>query len=147
MARSLKPAGCSPKRGDLYFNIGYADTNFGEFVTGGGSNDFSDNEFANAPKLTAAVGGYLQAGDFAFGVEASYRDSYYSNITNTFTVDSLIQVNLSVTYEQGDLSLKLYANNLFDRVTALWESLEVEGQRLGLLSEPRTVGVRASYQF
>ncbi len=143
---------------EIYFNIGYTKTNFDSFFTCGqaaptAACDFTGNEFANSPNLTAAVGGYWHVGNFVLGAESSYRGSSYDDITNTFEVDSLTVANLSATWKRDSLSLKLYANNVFDRVISIrntqtvQDNPSVEPQELGLLSNPRVVGLRVSYGF
>ncbi len=132
---------------EVFVALGYAHTNFDSFVISGGANDFSGNEFASAPGLTASVGGYLELGDWLLGMEASYRDGYYDSITNLYEVDSLTVVNASATYRRGKIGVKLYANNLFNQVVQTYESFFVEGEELALLTNPRVAGVRVSYSL
>ena len=132
---------------DLYFNAGYSNTQFDEFVTGGGANDFSGNEFAYAPKWTVAGGGYYTYRGLTIGAEASYRDSYYDNITNAFKVESLTTVNLSASYSYRDVSVRIYANNVFDEVIASRDIYQLQGQQLGLLTDPVVVGGRITFSF
>ena len=132
---------------DFYFNAGYSNTEFDEFVTGGGANDFSGNEFAYAPKWTVAGGGYYTYRGLTLGAEASYRDSYYDNITNNFRVDSLTTVNLSASYNYRNASVRIYANNVFDEVIASRDIYQLQGQQLGLLTDPIVVGGRITFSF
>ena len=142
---------------EVYFNVGYSKSNFDEFVTGGGvangGSDFTDNEFANSPNLTAGIGTFVNIASWTLGVEGSYSDSYYDDITNTFEVESLSIVDLSATWTEGDLSVRLYANNIFDKVVQMRQTYDVqdspfvEAQSLGQLSSPRIYGARVTYSF
>lgn len=65
-----------------------------------------------------AGGGYYTYRGLTLGAEASYRDSYYDNITSNFKVDSLTTANLSASYSYWAFSVRVYANNVFDEVIA-----------------------------
>ena len=138
---------------DGYFNLGYSKTEFDNFVTAGGGNDFTGNRFSNSPRFTAALGGYYDMESWRFGIESSYRDSYYDDITNTYEVGSLTLVNASVSYRLDKVQIRVYADNLFDKIQLSRNTFSItdpgatEPQITGLLSEERTVGVRVSYQF
>lgn len=131
---------------DTYFNIGYANTEFTDFVISGGT-DYAGHEFANAPKLTAAIGGYYSHNDWTYGAEVSYRDSYYDSIQNNFKADALTLVNVSASYQMRDFIIRGYVNNLFDEVNMIRSTTEVEGETQGMLTDPRLVGMQLLYNF
>ncbi|MGJ8685741.1 MAG: TonB-dependent receptor [Nonlabens sp.] len=132
---------------ELFFNAGYSKTKFDEYILSGGSSDFSGNEFANAPRFTISAGAYHNIGNARFGIEASHRDKFFDDVTNTFEVDALTTINLSAAYQYKALNIKLYANNVFDDVEQTRSALIVEGQSLGLLTNPRKVGIIGDIKF
>lgn len=130
---------------ELFWAMGYAKTEFDDFVTG--LADYTGNEFASAPELTNSIGGYWRFNDLQIGAEASYRDSYFDDISNSYEVASLTLVNFTAAYTLGQLELKGYINNAFDQVTQIRSDLVIEGEPLVLLSDPRTFGLSASVSF
>ncbi len=132
---------------DTYFSAGYSNTEFDEFVSAGGDNDFSGNEFANSPKYTLALGGSYYIGDLTLTAEASYRDEYYDSITNDYTVEDLTLVNVSASYRWDQAELRLFVNNVFDEINTIRRPTITEGIELSPQTDPRVVGMRVSYAF
>ena len=99
----------------MFASVAYANTRLDKFKVR--RNDFSGNDFAFAPELTASGGAsyYFDNGFYA-GADVSYTGKYYDRIANTplLEVDSRTLVNARFGYEADQWRLFAYARNLFN---------------------------------
>lgn len=131
---------------DTFVSMAYTKTKFDELNTGG--QDWTGNEFIKAPRLTASAGAYYSMNKFTYGTEVSYQGGYYDSIQNNYKVSSLTVINASANYEiRNNLNLKLFANNIFDKVIQLRKETNTESENLTLHSAPRTFGFMIDYKF
>ena len=103
---------------DVFGAVGLLDTEFDRLETSRG--DFSGNEFAEAPSITASLGASFQlpAGFFA-AARFSYTDDYFSNGTisndDQLEIDSFWELDLRAGYRTDNVSVTFFADNVFDR--------------------------------
>ena len=101
----------------LYGSLGLLKSKFDDIVLG--TNDFSGNEYPEAPAFTISAGALYRSptGWFA-GADVRHVDGYYSaaNVANLETgfVDAYTVVDAQVGWEWDNYKLTLFANNLFD---------------------------------
>lgn len=113
----------------LFFNIGYADT---EFTDAGGvlGGDITGFEFSFAPEVTVGVGGrYEHASGFYTNVQTRLTDSSFSSLLDlnrdvpgaterlqqpTGINDTAFTVDLNVGWEGENFSVEVFARNLLD---------------------------------
>ncbi|MEM7098402.1 MAG: TonB-dependent receptor [Pseudomonadota bacterium] len=105
---------------ELYLNVGYSKTEYKKFETeiAGTPIDLTGNEFADAPRWTAAVGGYHHFGrGWILELDANFTDHTFATEPNdsAFKSDSYVIVNAKLGYESDRWSAHLFARNLFDR--------------------------------
>ncbi len=96
---------------EVYGNIGYVETEFKEFTlnVGGSLQDYSGNEFPDAPNLTAVLGAnYRMLSGWFIGVDANYHDAPYLNNDNSLEADSRTLFNAKLGYEQERWSAYLW---------------------------------------
>ncbi|MEM0911924.1 MAG: TonB-dependent receptor, partial [Pseudomonadota bacterium] len=130
---------------DTYATVGYVETEFDEFTTS--SADLAGNEFPNAPSVTLALGSFYTLGDFTYGIEANYRDGFFIAANNAFETESLTAVDVSIAYNFENVSIRAFANNLFDEVELISDTFFIESIPHGNFSDPRTFGVQILYGF
>lgn len=100
---------------ELFAGLGYAKTEFLDFISNGAQ--LAGNEFVNAPKLTASLGGvYRFEEGWFFGADASFTGDAFSDVQNTASLqtDSRFLVNLRAGYEAANWSVFAFADNAFD---------------------------------
>ncbi|MEM7670526.1 MAG: TonB-dependent receptor, partial [Pseudomonadota bacterium] len=100
---------------EVFGTIGYVNTKFTDFSSG--DSDFTGNEFAFAPEVTAALGVeyYFENGLFVAS-DASFTDSGFTDLANTSALqdDSRFLVNARLGYEAENWGVFGYVSNLFD---------------------------------
>lgn len=127
---------------DWYGSLGYSRTRYDEFSTVRDAKvtDYAGQEFAYAPRWTAALGGNWRfAGGWVANLNANYRDKVYNDVgTSSLQLPSRTLVNGRFGYETLDWSAWVFANNLFDvsYVQYRWSDDPV-----AILGAPRTVGI------
>ncbi|MEM9026579.1 MAG: TonB-dependent receptor, partial [Verrucomicrobiota bacterium] len=123
---------------EVFAAIGYAKTEFTDFMTGG--DDFTGNVFPFAPEWTASFGGeYFFENGIFIGMDASYTDGSFRDIENTPELDipSRFLVNARLGYEFGNWGIFAYVSNAFDK--QYWNRRDDDGTlRPG---DPRQYGV------
>ncbi|MEM7704869.1 MAG: TonB-dependent receptor [Pseudomonadota bacterium] len=130
---------------DAYASLGLVETEFKRFTSG--FNDFSGNEFPNAPGMTAAAGAFYTRGDWTLGAEGNYRDGFFTRADNEFKADSLMLFDLSADYRWGDFTVRAFVDNVLDDFELITETFLVEGIPQAAFSQPRTYGVQLMYGF
>ncbi|MEM9062218.1 MAG: TonB-dependent receptor [Pseudomonadota bacterium] len=96
-------------------SIGYQQTEFTEFVSGG--IDFSGNEFPNAPAFTlAAAAEYEFDNGFYVQMDANYRSEAFTDAENRAgsIEDARTLVNGRIGYRTDMIDAHVFATNLFD---------------------------------
>ncbi|MEM6933437.1 MAG: TonB-dependent receptor [Pseudomonadota bacterium] len=127
---------------EVFAGLGYADTEFLDFVTNG--EQLAGNEFVTAPKWTAAVGGtYTFEEGFFLGADASYASDSFGDVQNTLGLDARFLVNMRAGYETDFWRIFAYADNVFDNEYLL-ASFSNGRSRVG---DPMTFGVIGQIQF
>lgn len=101
---------------DLYASLGYANSEFTDFVANTG--DFSGNEFLYSPNWNGAVGGtYELSNNWMLGADLSYTSSTFSDVANAESNKNdaywLTNVRATKSFNNG-LKVTAYVNNLFD---------------------------------
>ncbi|MEM7561461.1 MAG: TonB-dependent receptor [Pseudomonadota bacterium] len=122
---------------EAYGSLGYTQTEFKDFISNG--EDFSGNEFRNAPELTAAIGATYFFNDYYFfAADVTYTDESFSDAANTDNIksDDRTLLNLRFGYERDNFFVFAYINNARDE-----EYIEEGGVSLLTAGEPRTYGV------
>ncbi len=104
---------------DFYANVGYVETEFTEFPIDENLNnqDFTSNEFPNAPTLTASSGFvYRFNDDLRMQMDINYQEASFDNANNDLENDSRTITNAKVTYHvTPNIELAIAARNLFDK--------------------------------
>ncbi|MEM9102388.1 MAG: TonB-dependent receptor [Pseudomonadota bacterium] len=130
---------------DTFFNVGYAKTEFGDFLIGSESVD--GNRFPGAPALTIAAGAYYALNDWVFGGEISHSGEAYVDAANETEIDALTLVNVTGAYYYQDVKFELFVNNVFDEIKTRGEDFISEGVVTNVLNAPRVFGLRVEYGF
>lgn len=128
---------------DLYASIGYVETEFDDFVSGGVQ--LAGNEFRNAPKWTGSVGGtYFFENGLYLGADATYTSGSFGDAENTpeFRADSRFLLDLRAGYETENFNVFAYVNNVFDNTYA--EERFAQSVTIG---DPLTFGLVAQLAF
>ncbi|MEM8982578.1 MAG: TonB-dependent receptor [Pseudomonadota bacterium] len=133
---------------ELFTSFAYVKTEFTEYVveTAGAITDFTGNEFAGAPTITASAGitTYFPRGWYA-SVDASFTDEFFTGTANTETAGDYTLVNARVGFDWDSLSVFAYARNATDRFyQTAGGSIATPGARVG---EGRIVGLVGQYSF
>ncbi|WP_428385192.1 TonB-dependent receptor [Nevskia ramosa] len=128
-----------PLRGlELYLSSGYAHTRFKDFVDNG--QDFSGNQFVDAPRFSGSVGGSYRHRTGAF-VSLSYSSTaaYYSSPANAADERGDIRrlLDARLGYQGQRLAAYLYGRNLLDDDTVKSSVRTTTG--LGITEEGRFV--------
>ncbi len=138
------------------FAYGYLDATFDEFVFNA-TLDFSGNRMPRSPKNTFNLAlNYEQPtplGDFATRLAYSWRDSIFFEADNNVrdpesSEDALglLDFNTQIA-TAGGWTYSLWARNLTDERYRRQVLNSTGSSQRGIWSEPRTFGIRASYQF
>lgn len=129
---------------EVYASIGHADTKFEEFVTGDApDDDLSGNEFADAPRWTAAAGAtWRHLSGFMANVNANHLSARYNLVTDqdAHDVPSRTLVNLKAGWEREHFGIYLTIDNLFDEEYTD-RVFEPDAGTVSLLGEPRLLGL------
>lgn len=107
-------------RGEAFLSFAFSRTQFNElFVPNGGAlDDLSGNEFPDAPRWTASIGGDYRFGSgWVVSLEGSFTDeSYFQNTNRSEELsDQYFLINARIGYEAERWSASLYARNALDR--------------------------------
>lgn len=131
----------------LFASLGLMKTEFDDFTTA--TNDYSGNEFPDAPAYTLAAGGmYRDRSGWFAGANMRYTDGYYSggNLLNSplRLVDGYTTVDVRTGWETEKLTFTVFAKNVFneDYVT----SLDRDGTE-ATVGDERLVGVTLTGKF
>lgn len=136
---------------EWWANLGYSSTEFDNFRNG--DEDFSGNEFAGAPEITAAIGGTYWFSDSLYAsASLNYQDEFFSDVQNTFEADTRTLANVRVTYLADTYQLSVFSTNLFDKtyVTSRNDNIAaapLPGANLVRVGDPREIGVQLTIDF
>ncbi len=137
---------------NLYSSLGYAHTEFTEFINNGV--DQSGNRFSLAPEWTYSVGGtYRFLDGFFYHANMTYQSGAPSDIPNTeaLYIDSRTIVNMRIGYQYENYRIQLFADNLFNELylNNRFFNLSSPGNTevLGVVGDPRLIGVRINADF
>ena len=140
----------------FFGSVGYANTEFVRFVSGGV--DLSGNQFPNAPEWSGALGGsYAWNNGVTLSADASYTGASFFDADNLATErsDDRWLLNAQVTYEPGDgWLLGAYIRNILDEDYALQRNatllltpaVPIPGAQVRT-GEPRTIGAYITKTF
>ncbi|MEL7097088.1 MAG: TonB-dependent receptor, partial [Pseudomonadota bacterium] len=104
---------------ELFASLAYVDTEFTDYVveTSGAITDFSGNEFAGAPPITAAIGATKSfPNGWYVSADASYTDEYFTSADNLETFGDYVLFNARIGYEQDRWSIFAYGRNVADKL-------------------------------
>jgi len=134
---------------DLYVGGALSNTEYKDFKSADGSNDYSGNEFTFAPKHTAMTGlNYQSFNGFFLNTSMNYQGKSYSDVANEKELSARTLVNINGGYEIQDLKLEVYVKNVFDRTYANHNNLQAaNGTPAVRMGDPRVIGARATYNF
>ncbi|NQZ56270.1 MAG: TonB-dependent receptor, partial [Lentisphaeraceae bacterium] len=131
---------------NLYANLGILKTKYDEYNNG--MEDFSGNEFEDAPELSWNAGISYQHKSGLYGsIEALYQSSAYQWNDNEFEIDQHVIVDAKLGYKYNDqYSVYLYAKNLLNEkyFASVSTSTSNPYATVGL---PQTFGVVFDYKF
>ena len=128
---------------DVFVSLGYVDTKFKDFISGG--EQLAGNEFPFAPKFTGAFGGtYYFFDGFFFSTDASFQDDVFSDVQNTKDdeIDGQFLTNARLGYETEDWSVLAYIDNVFDKDY----EINIRGANV-IVGDPLTFGVIGQVRF
>ncbi|MEM1139907.1 MAG: TonB-dependent receptor [Pseudomonadota bacterium] len=127
---------------EVYGSLAYVETEFEDFVSVFG--DLTGNEFVEAPKYSATLGGsYSFLNGMFLAADANYNDGSFGDAQNTFRNDSRLLVNLQTGFEAEDWSVIGFVDNLFDVDYVATD----RGRGVVTPGEPSTVGIIVQAQF
>lgn len=134
---------------DIYAGTALSKTEYKEFKSADGSEDYSGNEFTFAPQNTAMTGLKYQSFNGLFlNTSMNYQGESYSDVANEKKLSARTLVNINGGYEVQDLKLEVYVKNVFDRTYETHNDLQAaNGTPLARLGDPRVIGARATYNF
>ncbi|MEM6574910.1 MAG: hypothetical protein AAF736_11605, partial [Pseudomonadota bacterium] len=130
---------------DLFLSLAYVDTEFSDFVTS--SQDFTGNEFPEAPNFTAALGAtrYFSNGWYA-GADASYQAASFTGAENVGLFQSRTLFNARIGYETEDWRVFAYGRNLSDKDYQIGGAI-LTADNVASVGEGRVIGIVAQYNF
>lgn len=143
----------------LDVGLGLLEAKYKDYTTPNGT-DYSGRKLDKTPSATLNIG-YTQSWNLASGAGLSahfgtkYSSSYVTTDTGTPTAapiqyqqGSFTKSSASLTYYSADDStdVQLYVKNIENK-SQLMGSVAFFGSNYGYMSEPRTVGVRATFKF
>lgn len=129
---------------EFFFSVGYADTEFEDFISGG--EQLAGNEFPFASKFTGALGGtYYFLDGFFFSADVSFQDDTFSDVQNTDenVVNSRFLANARLGYETDSWSVLAYVDNILDKdyVVNVRSATEL------IVGDPLTFGLIGQIRF
>ncbi|MEM9158113.1 MAG: TonB-dependent receptor [Verrucomicrobiota bacterium] len=135
---------------NLFGNVGYANTEFGEFIgldSSGGLEDFSGNRFQQAAEWTGSLGGTYSFGKgFELSLDGSYNgESYYTFANDPGELNSpYVLYNARIGYQSESFwSVYLYGRNLFDK--QYLSRRRVDG--FGSAGDSRVIGISFNAEY
>jgi iron complex outermembrane receptor protein len=145
--------------GRINFAVGLLSAQYKKYVSPSGQ-DLSGQDMDRAPKTTVTLG-YTHNWSISSGARLTayagkrYSSSYVLSDTGTatqaprfFTQSSFSRSDLTMTYGSADehWSLQAFVKNIENKgqIVSLFSNL---GSNYASLSEPRTMGIRASYKY
>jgi outer membrane receptor protein involved in Fe transport len=133
----------------FYTGVAISKTEYKEFVSADGSEDYSGNDFKFAPEGTGSVGlNYDHESGFFLNAALTYTGSSFSTVKNDREMSSYTLVNANAGYEIQDLKFEAYVTNLTDKTYDTNNDMRTydgtPGTRLGA---PRKFGARVTYSF
>ncbi|MEM7526786.1 MAG: TonB-dependent receptor [Pseudomonadota bacterium] len=130
----------------VFGSVGVTKTRFLELVDAG--QDFSGNQFAQAPLISAALGAsYFFDNGFELHTDASYTGPAFGDAENTEEgrVDGRFLLNVRAGYQAEHWGAFVYARNLLDQDYVLARTFR--GATRVRVGEPLTVGAYAAVNF
>ncbi|MEM1276006.1 MAG: TonB-dependent receptor [Pseudomonadota bacterium] len=128
---------------EVFGSFGYTETEFTDFVSGG--DDFTGNEFRNAPKFTGAFGGtYFFENGIFLGADATYTSGSFSDAANSpgSRSDNRFLLNFRAGYETENFSVFAYLDNALDNDYV--EEIDAGSVTVG---DPLTFGIVGQVNF
>lgn len=134
---------------DVYVGGALSKTEYKDFESADGREDYSGNEFTFAPKHTAMTGlTYHSFDGFFLNTSVNYQGKSYSDVANDKELAARTLVNVNGGYEFKDLKFEVYVKNVFDRTYETNNNLQAaNGTPAARLGDPRVIGARATYTF
>ena len=133
----------------LYSGLAASRTEYDEFRSPDGTEDYSGNDFRFAPEVTGNLGvSYANGSGIFFNASASYTDASFSDVANLREMDSYLLLNINAGYELNSLKLEVFARNVADELYDVNNNIRATdgtpGTRLGA---PQEVGGRVTFTF
>ena len=134
---------------DVYVAGAISKTEYKDFKSADGTEDYSGNEFTFAPEQTAMTGlTYQSFNGFFLNTSMNSQGESYSDVANKKKLAARTLVNINGGYEVQDLKFEVYVKNLFDRTYEVNNNLQAaNGTPAARLGDPRVIGARATYSF
>ncbi|MEH6447380.1 MAG: TonB-dependent receptor [Oleispira sp.] len=134
---------------DVYVGGALSKTEYKDFKSADGAEDYSGNAFTFAPEHTAMTGiNYQSFNGFFVNTSMNYQGESYSDVANDKKLTARTLVNINGGYEIKDLKFELYVKNVFDRTYESHNNLQAaNGTPAVRLTDPRVIGARATYNF
>lgn len=132
--------------------VGYTRTKFTDFHVAGTSQIFvaTGNEFAGSPRWTLNAGGTWKAENGIFAnLNANYRSAAFQDalVQTRREVDARTLVNGKIGWQNDHFGAFLFATNLFDERYVDTSFVNGDGRRLGIVGDPRIVGLSFEGRF
>lgn len=134
---------------DLYVGGALSKTEYKDFKSADGTEDYSGNEFTFAPEHTATTGlSYQDFNGFFLNTSMNYQGESYSDVANEKKLSARTLVNINGGYEIQDLKFEVYVKNVFDRTYETHNNLQAANSTpAARMGDPRVIGARATYNF
>ena len=134
---------------DVYVSGALSKTEYKDFKSADGSEDYSGNEFTFAPQKTAMLSlNYQSFNGFFLNTSMNYQGKSYSDVANEKRLSARTLVNINGGYEIQDLKFEVYVKNAFDRTYETNNNLQAaNGTPAVRLGDPRVIGARVTYNF
>lgn len=136
----------------LNAGVGFTRTKFTSFNVDTGTQIFvaTGNEFANAPRWTLNGGATWKAENGLFAnINANYRSAAYQDalVQSSREVDARALVNTKLGWQGEHFGAFVFANNLFDARYVQNSFVNGDGRLLGVVGNPRVVGLSFEGRF
>ncbi len=139
----------------MFGSLGLLKTELGDFRDNACSpsgGNCKGNEFPEAPRFTAALGGaYTHHSGLFASASANYTGEYFTqgeiNNREHYKIHERYLVNIKVGYATDNAAISLYADNLFDEQYLTGLSNSSSSSNEASIGDGRTIGAEVRFKF